>query len=119
MTPTTPTLQVIAGDARREPSRGASWRRRAWMALGVAIVAGVALAVSWAGRPALDRIPAGERSAIYARTLDDLRQFCGEPSSAALKEHCRELALFASRFDECRGECEALVRRQLTSIPTR
>jgi hypothetical protein len=70
-------------------------------------------------RAGLRRIPAEQRSALLSRTVDELRQFCGEGRPAALKDHCRELASFAAHFEECRGECEALTRRELTPVPTR
>lgn len=70
-------------------------------------------------RRAVRALPAGERLALLSRTVDELRQFCAEGRPDALKDHCRELATFASHFDECQGECEALVRRELTPVPTR
>jgi hypothetical protein len=51
--------------------------------------------------------------------VDELRRSCGEGRPEALRDHCRELASFAAQFDECRGECETLVRRDLTPVPTR
>jgi len=52
-------------------------------------------------------------------TVDDLRQLCGEGRARGLEDHCRELASFAARFDECGGECEVLVRRELAPVPSR
>jgi hypothetical protein len=60
-----------------------------------------------------------ERTALLSRTVEDLRRFCGAGRPPDLEDHCRELASFASRFDECRGECEALVRPLITPTPTR
>jgi len=68
---------------------------------------------------AVRALPQEQRHAVLSRTVDDLRQFCGEARSDALKDHCRELASFAALFQECRGECEALVQRQLAPAPTR
>jgi hypothetical protein len=67
----------------------------------------------------LRALPPEQRAALLARTVDDLRQFCGSGHAPALDDHCRELAAFASRFPECRGECEALARPFLAPTPTR
>lgn len=80
----------------------------------VAVVAGLSTE-----RRALRAMPAQERAALVARTVDELRQLCGPGKPPALKDHCRELASFAAQFDECQGECEALVRHELTPAPTR
>lgn len=60
-----------------------------------------------------------QRAALLSRTVEDLRRFCGAGHAAALDEHCRDLAYFAAQFDECRGDCEALVRPFITPRPTR
>jgi hypothetical protein len=70
-------------------------------------------------RRALRALPAEQRAAILGRTVEELRQICGPGSPEALRDHCRELASFAAQFDDCRGDCEALVRRELASAPTR
>ena len=70
-------------------------------------------------RRALRALPDEQRSVLLSRTMDDLRSFCGDGRPETLADHCRELASFASRFDDCSGECEALVRRQLAPAPTR
>jgi hypothetical protein len=70
-------------------------------------------------RRALRALPDEQRLAVLSRTVDEFRQFCGEGRPDALKDHCRELASFAAQFDECRGECEALVHQQLAPAPTR
>jgi hypothetical protein len=70
-------------------------------------------------RRALRALPEKQRLALLSRTVDELRQFCGESRPAALEDHCRELASFAAQFDECNGECEALVHHQLAPAPTR
>ncbi len=71
------------------------------------------------GKRALRGLPDGQRRALLSRTVDELRGSCGEARAEALADHCRELASFAARFDECRGECEELVRRVLTPVPNR
>jgi hypothetical protein len=70
-------------------------------------------------RRALGSLPYEQRLALLSRTVDELRQSCGEGLPTALKGHCRELASFAARFDECHGECAALVHDQLALPPTR
>lgn len=80
----------------------------------VAVVSGLS-----SERRAIRAMQPEQRVALLSRTVDELRQFCGPDRADPLKDHCRELASFASQFDECRGECEALVRRQLTPVPTR
>lgn len=89
----------------------------------VVLVLVAVLAATIAGlsseRRALRSLPSEERVALLSRTVDELRQFCSEGQPAALQGHCRELASFAARFDECRGECEGLVHRQLAPRPVR
>ncbi len=88
------------------------------VAAAVAVLAAIAYVTLGAER-GLRGVPAEQRAAILARTLDELRQSCGAEPPDALKEHCRELASFAAQFDECGGECASLVRRQLAAAPTR
>jgi hypothetical protein len=52
-------------------------------------------------------------------TIEELRWFCGERRSDALRDHCRELASFAEEFTECRIDCRALAGQQLVQEPTR
>ena len=87
----------------------------------LAIIAALVAIVSnvWAEKQAILALPGEQRLAVLSRSVDELRQFCGPRGPAALKEHCRELASFAAQFDECRGECDLLVRRQLATAPTR
>jgi hypothetical protein len=70
-------------------------------------------------RGGLRALPDEQRLGLLTRTVDELRRSCGEGRPEALRDHCRELASFAAQFDECRGECETLVRRDLTPVPTR
>jgi hypothetical protein len=114
-------LRLVPGTGRYG-SRGR--HATAWIlpAIVVLAIAGVMLANILglsAERRALRALPAEQRLALLSRTVEELRQVCGEGRPDALKDHCRELASFAARFDECRGECEALVRHQLTPVPRR
>ncbi len=70
-------------------------------------------------RAGVRELPGEQRSALFTRTVDELRQFCGDGRSSALDAHCRELAAFATQFDECKDECRALVRPHLAPRPTR
>jgi hypothetical protein len=86
----------------------------------IVLAAAVAFGFSIAtGRNTVRGLPLEQRAALLSRTLDDLRQSCGNARATALEDHCRELASFAAQFDECRGECEALVRPLITPKPTR
>lgn len=108
----------------RDGSRTAGLRpgKRFLSALAVVGLAAILIAIVWSlgsERRALRALPAEQRLALLSRTVDELRQFCGEGRPAALRKHCREMASFAALFDECRGECEALVRRELAPAPPR
>ena len=95
------------------------WLVPALVVLAIVAVATAVLPGSSSERRAIRSLPDGQRLAILSRTVDELRQFCDEERPGALEGHCRELASFAAQFDECRGECGALVRRQLAPTPTR
>jgi len=114
-------FRLLPGDGhRRSRARpAAGWLVPTFVVL--AIVA-VLVAIIWAPsseRRALRALPEEERLALLSRTVDDLRQYCGEGRPDALRDHCRELASFAAQFDECTGVCEALVRHELAPAPTR
>jgi hypothetical protein len=103
------------------PRPPATSRRRLYLAavaaVGVATFAGLASLAS--GRNTLREVAPEQRAALLSSTLAELRQFCGKGHVATLDDHCRELASFAARFDECREGCEALVRPLVTPNPTR
>ncbi len=82
-----------------------------------ALVIGIASG-SWKRR-GVATLPDHQRLALYARTIRELREFCGERRSDALRDHCRELASFAEEFTECRTDCRALAGQQLVQEPTR
>ncbi len=114
------TFRILRGGPRGGRARAGS-RWLLWVGIGLGVVTAIAVAVATVrtGRRAVHAIPDDQRMAIYSRTLDDLKQLCGDRPPEALKDHCRELASFISQFDECRGECEAIVRNQLGPDPTR
>ncbi len=108
-------LHRIGGAADRPPARS---RVVGWVALAVLLLVGIAAMVSQSTR-ALRTVPPLERAELVRRTVDELERFCGPDRPVALREHCRDLARFASSFDECTGPCKALVRNELASEPTR
>lgn len=104
---------------RRVRDRSGDWATYvvfavALVALLVAILSGVR-----SRREGLRTLPAEARTTLFTHTLDELRQFCGAGRPEALEAHCRELASFAAQFDECTGDCAALVRPHLAPRPTR
>ena len=104
------------GRGRYRPIAGRILSTLVVLAVFAALVA--ALFVPSSERRALRALPDERRLALLSRTVDELRQFCGEGWPDALNDHCRELASFAAQFDECHGECEALVHHQLSPTPT-
>ena len=104
----------------REPAEAGGKRLRvgALVALAVALAAAV-MAITSSHERSLAGLSTEQRTALLSHTVDELREFCGAGRPDSLREHCRELAAFAARFEECQGECEALVRPLLTPNPTR
>jgi hypothetical protein len=122
----TPVGKVV--DLEPGEHRGSGPERRRWKpswflvaALAVAIASALYAVLSGPSseRRAIREMPREERAALLSRTVTELREFCRPGRPDALADHCRELASFASRFDDCQGECEALVRRELIVNPTR
>ena len=111
--------QLLAGVGR---ARARS--RTGWIASALVVVAAVAVVLASASgisseTRAIRALPGEQRLSVLSRTVDELRQLCGGGRPEALRDHCRELAAFAARFDECRGDCASLVRRELAPAPTR
>jgi len=100
----------------RTPSK--DWFLGATAAVALAAVIAIASGLR-TERDGLRGIPGEQRAALFARTVDELRQFCGDGRPVALNAHCRELAAFASQFDECRDDCAALVQPHLAPRPMR
>jgi len=63
------------------------------------------------------RLPSAEKAYLLSRTVEFLRAECGPGRASVLADECRDEATFATRFPECRGECEALVRREFLPRP--
>jgi hypothetical protein len=119
MSATVPEPLRLVSPAR--PPAGATGRR---VYLGVVLSVVMATLVGvLASRSPRDRgvraLPPEQRVALLSRTVDELRQFCGHGHDSALDDHCHELASFAARFEECRGECESLARPLLAPTPRR
>jgi hypothetical protein len=113
-------VPILPGSAR---GRSRAHPKAGWL-VPVLTIAAVIIAIAFSSAPSSERrrlraLPDEQRSALLSRTADDLRRFCGDGHPDAIAGHCRELASFAAQFDECQGECEALVHRQLAPAPTR
>jgi hypothetical protein len=120
MAPGGQVVDLQPGERRGGPARWKpSWFLGAAVALAIASALYAVLSGPSAEQRAIRAMPRAERAALLAQTVAELREICGPGRPDALADHCRELASFASRFDDCRGECEALVRRELTVNPTR
>jgi hypothetical protein len=59
-----------------------------------------------------------DRTALYHRTLDDLRSACGPSTSVDLSAHCERQARFILQFRECDADCRRRARALLPA-PTR
>jgi hypothetical protein len=106
--------------APRPPARRSG--KRVYLAVVIVVLLATLAAVATSlspGRRGLSGVAPEQRAQLLARTVEELRQFCGPGHAPALDEHCRELAAFAARLEECRGDCEELVRPFLTPKPTR
>ncbi len=117
-------FRLLPGGDHGNRGRGRAGRTTDWLIPVFVVLAIVAVLVAIFAGPSSERrglraLPDEQRLSILSRVVDELRQFCGEGRADALRDHCRELASFAAQFDECRDECEDLVRRQLAPVPTR
>jgi hypothetical protein len=115
-------LRVVEGGSRERVGRRPDTARLllvTFVVLAIATALFAAIGSLTSVRRGVRALPDGERRALLSRTVDELRQYCAPGRPAGLADHCRELATFAAQFDECRGECESLVRRELTPVPTR
>ena len=88
-----------------------------WTALVLAIVGAILLWIHSEGaeRGAIRSMPAGERQALLARTVQNLKSVCS-PSSDAMRDFCREQAQLALEFQECDKACQELAERQLYRV---
>ncbi len=88
-----------------------------WTALVVAIAGGILLWVhsESAERRAIRDMPAPERRALFARTVQNLTSVCLQPDDA-MRDFCREQAQLALEFQECDPACQQLADRQLSRV---
>jgi hypothetical protein len=87
--------------------------------LGAGILVGGIVHAAGGEARALRELPAATRSALYARTLENLAGVCGYyPRSTSLPEFCHAQARLALAFPECDGRCVELARTSLRQ-PTR
>lgn len=67
---------------------------------------------------ALRRLPVEERSALYARTMENLATVCRGDGKLFLSDFCQEQARLALAFPECDTACTEVARAALHT-PTR
>ncbi len=112
-------LRVLRGGGVRVGGGPIARLMPGFVSLGVAMAFAIGVASGSWKRGGVAALPDDQRVALYARTIEELREFCGERRPDALRDHCRELASFAEKFTECRIDCRALARQQLVQEPTR
>ena len=83
---------------------------------GLAVTAALVWTSATADTRALRALPDDLRSALYTRTLQNLRGTCDPAPSRSLRQFCGEQATLAERFKECDHDqaCQELVRRHRT-----
>ena len=88
-----------------------------WTALVVAIAGAILLLIHSEGaeRRAIRDMPAPERQALLARTVQNLKSICS-PAEDAMRGFCREQAQLAMEFQECDKACQELADRQLSRV---
>jgi hypothetical protein len=88
-----------------------------WAALAVAIAGAILLLFHSEGaeRRAIRDMPAPERQALLARTVQNLNSICS-PAEDAMRDFCREQAQLALEFQECDKACQELADRQISRV---
>jgi hypothetical protein len=82
----------------------------------VLLVTGVLLwSAATADTTALRSLPDEQRLAIYARTIENLRDTCDPAPPRSMRDFCHGQAALAAKFKECDADqrCQELVRRHL------
>jgi hypothetical protein len=81
------------------------------------IVAGFALYLYSAGseRRAIQKLPIGERRALFERTVKNLQSLCS-PAEESLRSFCLDQARLALEFPECDRACQDLSDLQLARL---
>jgi hypothetical protein len=114
MATTTTTANSAASAAPKSRPRWANAR-----SVGALVLLGLVLVAVWAWnrgaeQRAIRNLPAQERRALYARTLDTLRTPCELGTRPpGLESFCRKQAAFALEFPECDDVCATVAKRQL------
>jgi len=88
-----------------------------WIALIVGIAGAILLLIHSEGaeRRAIRDMPAPERQALLARTVQNLKSICS-PAEDAMRDFCREQAQLALEFQECDRACQELADRQISRV---
>jgi hypothetical protein len=114
--PIAPYRRASAAGVRRyapvvEERKAGFWQLALIAAGMLVIVARLALPQIQAMRSIQEMGPT-ERTAIFARAVDDTQVACTLPaaSAGALHEHCLHQAEFLALFSECDGACQKLVK---------
>jgi hypothetical protein len=102
-------------DEESRLARVPGWMK--WIALIVGIAGAILLLIHSEGaeRRAIRDMPAPERQALLARTVQNLKSICS-PAENAMRDFCREQAQLAVEFQECDKACLELADRQLSRV---
>ena len=86
-----------------------------WGALVAALAAAILILIrsEYAERRAIEEMPAAERQALYARTVQNLNAICSPPEDA-MRDFCHHQANLVLEFSECDRSCQALANQQLS-----
>jgi hypothetical protein len=93
--------------------------------VGAALIGGTLLVVAgygwWSsagqGREIRD-LPAGQRHALYQRTMENLKTICDPAPGRSVRDFCRGQAALVLEFPECDDDCRRTARRHM-SLPRR
>ena len=109
-----PNEPELANEQRRL-DRLPTWVK--WTALVVAMAGAILLWAHSEGaeRRAIRDMPAPERNALLARTVQNLNSICSPPDNA-LRDFCREQAHLALEFQDCDRACQELADQQLSRV---
>jgi hypothetical protein len=85
------------------------------LVLGAVLILSIWLWTSGAQRRAIRDMPVGERRALLARTLENLKSVCQAPADA-MRDFCAEQARLALDVPECDDACIRLAEPQLSRL---
>jgi hypothetical protein len=113
-------LELVAeAESTEEAPKHSRLGRWASWAAAVVGLAGVLFLMVWcegAEQRAIRNLPEGERQALFARTLQNLKAVCTAPEDG-MHDYCAEQARLALEFSECDPACQALASRQISRVP--